>query len=125
MKFPNIYITSTEVEPTLQPRKCKIIKPLWSNERKTYFYLVRMDRPIRLDFSEEKYEIVIAPRHLGVKIIEEIKTHPLVFICFIKNYKNLHRGTVEAADLKFFIIGEIYESEVEAEKAIKGNKNII
>jgi hypothetical protein len=68
---------------------------------------------------------VIAPRHLGVKIIEEIKTHPLVFICFIKNYENIHRGIVEAADLKLFIIGEIYESEVEAEKAIKGDKNLI
>jgi hypothetical protein len=120
MNFPVFYITSTEASPTIYPRKCKIIKSLWSTERQTHFFLIGIDKPIKLNFSEEITEIVIAPRHNGVNIIKELKTHPFVFICFIKNYENIKKGMVDAKDLNLFIIGEIYETEAEAEKDIKG-----
>jgi hypothetical protein len=125
LKQSYIYITSTEATPTLKPRKCKIIRVLWSNERQQNFYLKRLDNPIKLDFSKEITELVIAPRHVRVKIIEEINSHPLIFICFIENYQNIQKGLIEAKDLRLFIIGEIYQSETEAEKAIQSEKNRI
>lgn len=116
--YPEFYLTSTEVRPTLVPRICKIIEKLWSDERKTYFYRIHIDPSIKLNFNEEFDEIVIAPRHEGVELIPISKFPPVVYVCFIVNNAIKNTGHVQAKDLRIFIIGEIYLSLSDAESAI-------
>lgn len=124
-KYPVFYLTSTEVRPTLFPRKCKVIEPLWSDERRAYFYRILIDPPIKRDFNEEITEIVIAPRHLDIELFPITEFVPLVYVCFIVNNNIKNSGFVEAKDLNIFIIGEIYSSIEQAEKAISTEKSRI
>ncbi len=124
-KYPEFFLTSTEVRTTLIPRKCKVIEPLWSRERQTFFFRIHIEPPIRITFRDEVDQIVIAPRHQGVDLFNKKQLTPFVYVCFIVNKGIINSGQVTAGDLKFFLIGELYNSIKKKKKAIADLKSRI
>ena len=126
---PDFYLTSTEVEPTLNPRKCRILQELWSEERGEYFLRIQIEPSIkgghiRVD-QDEVDEFVVATRHVGTSL------HPLsefpiwVYFCYILNDQIRVTGKVSAKDLRIILIGQLYSSFEEAEEAIRYELNRI
>jgi hypothetical protein len=120
---PTFFLTSTEARPTLVPRKCWIVERLWSDERKDYFLRIRIQppiagRPIGLD-QEVVDEVVIATRHKGTSLSPISELPIYVYVCYMINSQIQNTGQVSSKDLQIILIGEIYETMADADKAIR------
>jgi hypothetical protein len=120
---PEFFLTSTEIQPTLIPRKCWILEKLWSEERKINFLRIRIDPPIHgQHFKVEQDlidELAIATRHANTSLCP-LSAFPItVYICYVSNSSIRHTGKVTAKDLRIMFIGEVYKTLADAEKAIR------
>lgn len=116
------YLTSTEIRPTLIPRRCRVLQALWSEERGDYCLRIKIDLPINGRYfnisSEEIRELVVATRYSGVNL-NPISDFPVtVYVCFTQNEEMQFTGKVIGKDLQILCIGELYRDFEEAEKAI-------
>lgn len=120
---PPFYLTSTEIRPTLNPRKCTLLQVLWSEERKDHFLRIKIDPPLiggylRID-NEAIDEVVVAARHSGYTVYP-LNNFPItVYVCYILNDLIRSTGQVLGKDLQILFIGELYINFEEAEKAIE------
>ena len=119
---PNLYLTSTDVRPTLKPRKCTILQKLWSEERQDYFLRLRVEPSIKGGYfnieQEDINEVVVATRHNASSLVPISELSIVVYVCHILNGAIRDTEKVSGSDLHVLLIGELYESLEEAEKAI-------
>lgn len=120
---PDFYLTSSEASPTLVPRLCWIVDKLWSDEREENFLRIRIDPPIigkHIGIDQEFInEVVIATRHKDTNL-DPVSELPLtVYVCYISNSQIINIGHVSSRDLRIILIGEIYKTRAQAEKAIR------
>jgi hypothetical protein len=120
------FLTSTEYQPTLIPRKSWIIDKLWSEERQDFFLHLQIDPPIigrKVGIKQDIInEVVIATRHRSTSLYPLEKLPISVYICHIINNEIKQIGKVSAKDLEIIMIGEIYDTLEDAENAISDNK---
>ena len=123
---PAFFLTSTEARPTLVPRKCWIVERLWSNERQENFLRIHIQPPIAgspIGIDQELLdEVVIATRYKGTSLSPISELPVTVFVCYIINRNILNSGRVSSKDLQIILIGEIYTTMADAEKAIRHEK---
>ena len=123
---PLCFLTSTEITPTLIPRKCWFVEELYSSERQNSFLRIRLEPPIfgRYFYLDQELvdDIVIAPRYEGIDLFPQIKMPITVYVCYIANGKIRNTGQVSSKDLQVIFIGEIYKTLTDAEKAIQHEK---
>lgn len=120
---PIFFLTSTEASPTLVPRKCWIVERLWSDERQDNFLRIRIEppiagRPIGID-QEVVDEVIIATRHKGTSLYPISELPVTVYVCYVINSRIQNTGQVSSKDLQLILIGEIYKTMADAEKAIR------
>lgn len=118
----HFYLTSTEIRPTLNPRFCSVLQPLWSEERGNYFLRIQIEPPLNGRYFNigqvEINELVVATRYSGASL-NPISDFPVtVYACFILNKEIQLTGKVIGKDLQILFIGELYRNIAEAEKAI-------
>ncbi len=116
------YLTSTDARPTLAPRKCFVEERLATPEGRDDYLRVRIEPPIigqPYGLGDKDIEdVVLATRYAG-STLHPINEWPMiVFVCRILKGTIRGSGKATAGDLEVILIGELYQTLGEAERAI-------
>ena len=114
------YLVSTELSKPFRPRYCELVRRLRSDETNE-LALVSIDPalPRRVyNLSSELTELILAPRLEGSGLFPVLEWPSYVYVCWMTSSANSVPEFISDSDLRILDWGAIYQSKVDAEKAI-------